>query len=69
LTQIGTVEWHIARKTPQRAKLTESKDVFAGGRSVETALTAGVQLIRVSAWPQGHQAAPVSFAVIDQAEE
>jgi alpha-glucosidase len=63
-----TAGWHEARKVRARkgGKKGGAK-VDAGGSSLEQASVGGVPVVRLSVWPKGASAPPVSYAVVHSA--
>ncbi|HEY9717391.1 MAG TPA: TIM-barrel domain-containing protein, partial [Trichormus sp.] len=63
-----TAGWHEARKVRERrgGKKRGAK-VDGGGSSLEQATVGGVPVVRLSVWPQGASAPPVSYAVVHSA--
>ncbi|HEY9773863.1 MAG TPA: TIM-barrel domain-containing protein [Planktothrix sp.] len=58
------VNWEGARETRARkGGAQKGQSIFAGGLTTETATIAGVKVVRLSVWPKGAKAAPMSHAL------
>ncbi len=58
------VEWEAARQVPSRLELKREENIFAGGSIVERAAFSGVEVVRISTWPNGQNSPPHSYAVM-----
>ena len=59
-------DWLEARKIKTRGREEKRpENVFAGGWTSDTTEVQGVPVTRISAWPRGAEAAPVSFALLE----